>query len=210
MDLRTPDAALSLAQYRRLAPLYDEATWMMEPLRRRAIDRLRLHPGDTVVDVACGTGKSFALIEEQIGPRGRLIGIDHSAEMLEIARRRVERAGWSNVSLVETPAQHARLPAPADALLFVYAHDVLQSVRALECLFAQLRPGARIARAGMKFFPWWLAPLNLLVLAKARGYATALAGFRRPWRLLARHAGGLAVEAAYLGLAYVAHGAAQR
>jgi demethylmenaquinone methyltransferase/2-methoxy-6-polyprenyl-1,4-benzoquinol methylase len=205
--MSTPNPALALAHYRALAPRYDEATWMMEPLRRRAIDRLRLLPGDTVLDVACGTGKSFALIEEQIGPQGRLIGIDQSPDMLAIARARVERAGWRNVQLVESAVERAELPGRADAALFVYAHDVLQSAAALDRLFAQLRPGAHVASAGMKFFPWWLAPLNLLVLAKARGYATALAGFRRPWRRLEHYAGRLAVEPLYGGLAYVAHDA---
>jgi demethylmenaquinone methyltransferase/2-methoxy-6-polyprenyl-1,4-benzoquinol methylase len=41
-----------------------------------------LTAGETVIDVACGTGLTFALIEDLIGPDGRVIGMDLSPEML--------------------------------------------------------------------------------------------------------------------------------
>ena len=44
-------------------------------------------PGDAVLDVACGTGLSFPLLEEAIGPAGRLVGVELSPEMAAIARR---------------------------------------------------------------------------------------------------------------------------
>ncbi|HET8981007.1 MAG TPA: methyltransferase domain-containing protein [Solirubrobacteraceae bacterium] len=90
--------------YRRLARLY-EPTLLERPLnadsRRAAIDGLQLSPGATVVDVACGTGLSFARLHRQIGPSGHLVGIDLIETMLGRARQRVERAGWSNVTLVQ-------------------------------------------------------------------------------------------------------------
>jgi len=204
--MKAPDNALALENYRGLAPAYDEATWMMEPLRRRAVDALRLEPGDVVLDVACGTGKSFALIQEQIGPAGRLIAIDQSPEMLAIARRRVARAGWRNVTLVESAVERARIAEEVDAILFCYAHDVLQSDIALDSVFATARRGCRVASTGMQCFPWWLEPLNLIVWAKARRYATALAGFHRPWRRLRRRVADFALDSAYLGMAYLARG----
>jgi ubiquinone/menaquinone biosynthesis C-methylase UbiE len=69
-----PDAQRARAKYRRLAGGYDRRIVPTAPLRRRAIERLGLASGDTVVDVACGTGVNFPLIEERIGPSGRLIG----------------------------------------------------------------------------------------------------------------------------------------
>lgn len=72
--------------------------------RREAVAQLRLEPGDTVVDMACGTGLNFALIEAGIGQEGLLIGLDFSPGMLSRARRKVERNGWQNARLIQGDA----------------------------------------------------------------------------------------------------------
>jgi arsenite methyltransferase len=200
----TPNHALAIERYRRHAPSYDNTTHRMEPVRQRAIDGLLLKPGDTVLDVACGTGKSFALIETQIGPAGRLIGIDQSPDMLSIAQQRVRNGGWSNVTLIESSMEQAQIPEKVDAILFNYAHDVLQSKPALDNVFASAKYGARIVSAGMRYFPWWLGPLNIVVLIKAYPYATTLQGFNRPWSVLANYVESLSTESMYCGIAYVA------
>lgn len=199
------DHERATAQYRRHAARYDKITRYMESVRRQAIDMLDLRPGDTVLDVACGTGKSFALLQERIGPRGSIIGIDVSAEMLAIARERVQRAGWGNVTLIEAGMEQARMATRIDAVLFVYAHDVLRSRRALDNIFAHAKPNAHVASAGMKYFPWWLAPLNVLVWFKARGFVTTRDGFARPWSLLAEYVDEIEIEPMYGGIAYAAH-----
>jgi arsenite methyltransferase len=193
--------------YRRHAAGYDATTRRTEPNRRRTIARLRLAPGDTVVDVACGTGLSFSILEEAVGPSGRLIGIEQSPEMAAVARRRVEVAGWRNVVLIESAAEEAVIPAPFDAVLFHFAHDVLRSPAALENVFRAARAGARVAAAGMKYLPWWAAPANLYILAKAYPYAANLRGLRRPWSILQeRHAPDLQVESVFWGGGFIAHG----
>ncbi|TMM17197.1 MAG: methyltransferase domain-containing protein, partial [Actinobacteria bacterium] len=75
---------------------------MTRRLRRRAVGRLQLRAGQTVIDVACGTGLTFALLADQIGPDGSLVGIDLSPEMLSQARERVTANGWRNVTLIES------------------------------------------------------------------------------------------------------------
>src|SRR2546422_461099 len=106
-----PDRQLALEQYRRRARRYDRLAPLTLRLRRRAVERLRLGAGQTVIDVACGTGLTFALIEDQIGPDGQLVGIDLSPEMLSQARERVAANGWRNVTLVESAIQEPRVPA---------------------------------------------------------------------------------------------------
>lgn len=54
--------------------------------RRKLIAKLELSPGSTVLDVGCGTGNDFPLIEQAIGSSGRIIGVDYSGRMLERAR----------------------------------------------------------------------------------------------------------------------------
>lgn len=79
-------------------------------LRRAAVDRLGLRAGETVLDLACGPGVNFGLLEERIGSAGRLIGLDHSEEMLDSARDAVRRTGWDNVELVQRDAARLDLP----------------------------------------------------------------------------------------------------
>jgi len=85
-----------LRRYKRLAPVYELALGerlLYARARRQAIQLLRLAPGSTVVDVACGTGLNFPLIQQRIGPSGRLIGVDLTAAMLRRANARVQRSG---------------------------------------------------------------------------------------------------------------------
>jgi ubiquinone/menaquinone biosynthesis C-methylase UbiE len=89
--------------------------------RLRAIQALRLRPGDTVVEIACGTGLNFPLIERAIGLDGRIIGVDLTDAMLAQAQDRIETNGWSNISLVQADAAEFDFPTEADAILSTYA-----------------------------------------------------------------------------------------
>src|SRR6185437_4022629 len=89
--------------------------------RRRAVQALGLRPGDSVVEVACGTGLNFSLIEQAIGPAGRIVGVDLTDAMLAQAQRRIEARRWSNISLVQADAAEFEFPAGVDAILSTYA-----------------------------------------------------------------------------------------
>ena len=193
------------ALYRRIAGSFDLSTAWLEPYRRRAVSQLRLQPGDVVLDVGCGTGMSFEAIQAAIGPTGRLVGIEPSAEMLGNAQARVEDAGWENVTLLEASAEEAAVPWAADAVLFAFTHDVVRSPKALANLLGQVRPGGRLAAAGPKWTA--IAPqLNPIVWQVARQYVTTFEGFRRPWAELERAVPGLSVEEACFGCVYLAWG----
>ena len=202
-----PDPRLAIAKYRRLAAGYDASARRSMELRRRAIGMLALVPGDTVIDVACGTGLSLPLLRQAVGPRGRVVGVEVSPDMLAIARTRC--AGWDNVSLIEAPAEEADLGTKFDAALFNYTHDVLQSPAALERLFSFARPGARVAIAGVKHPPAWLFPLRLYRLLKARPYVTTMSGLDRPWQLIEGYLANLRVRSVMLGTNYLASGSAK-
>lgn len=204
--MRQPDAHRSIRSYRRLAKHYDESCMPVMPIREQAVALLNLQEGDVVVDVASGTGLSFPLLMNAIGPGGQLIAVEHSPEMMAIARQRVQAAGWQNVTLIEGKVEEADVPLLADAVLFHCTHDVLQSPAALALLFKRTRPGARIAVVGAKFTSWWLVPLNLWVMFRARHYLTTYSGLRQPWRYLRRYVPGLVVRPYLQNTGYVAHG----
>jgi arsenite methyltransferase len=175
----------SRAKYARHAAGYDLTCGPTMPIRHRAAAALQLQPGERVLDVGCGTGLSLPLLRQAVGEAGRVWGFDHSPEMLAQARAKVAAAGWTNVEVIESAAQHLRLPEPVDALLFHYTHDILRSPTALDALLALARPGARVAVAGIKYFPRWLEPLNLWVYWKNLGYNGAPGELRTPWDRLA-------------------------
>ncbi|MCZ6506554.1 MAG: methyltransferase domain-containing protein [Acidobacteria bacterium] len=60
-----------------------------------------LEPGETVLDLGSGTGKICFIASQVVGPEGRVIGVDMTPEMLEVARRNAplvaEKTGYVNV-----------------------------------------------------------------------------------------------------------------
>jgi arsenite methyltransferase len=208
-----PDREAALESYRNLAHRYDASCRLIERLRLAAIDALELMPGDTVYDVACGTGAVLPELARRVGEHGRVVGIEQSPDMARMAAARFPKEVLpANVELLVAPVEEARSGATADALLFCYTHDVLQSARALDNLLAQARPGARIAVLGLRLLPWWWgAPINLWKLWSGRRYLTTYRGLRTPWALLVERAEDLRVTKCFhLGTSYLAVGRLRR
>ena len=101
--------------------LYPVPGYPQRAQRLLAVQALGLGPGDSVVDVACGTGLNFPLIEDVIGPGGRIVGVDLTDAMLAQAQDRIEANGWGNVSLVQADAADFDFPAEVDGILSTYA-----------------------------------------------------------------------------------------
>jgi SAM-dependent methyltransferase len=185
------------------AAQYDARTAPFEPYRRRIVDLLPIEPGDVVLDVGCGTGLCFPLLQERIGPRGTIVGVDASRQMLDLAAARAAAQGWDNVELIEAGVDEAELP-PVDHALFCAVHDVLQSAPAVDNVLAAVRPGGGVAAGGGKWAPSWALALNTGVLALHAPYVGDFTGFGRPWALLAERMPGLAVREIAMGGGYVA------
>ncbi|MFB6189766.1 MAG: class I SAM-dependent methyltransferase [Halapricum sp.] len=113
--------------------------------RRQAADALALEPGDTVVEMGCGTGANLPYLRERVGPEGRVVGVDLTRGMLDRARRRVERAGWENVTLVRGDA--ARPPVEqADAVLGSFVVGLLDDPgQIVDRWLDLLTPGGSVA-----------------------------------------------------------------
>lgn len=126
---------------------YDRAIrrWTREMRWRRAmLKALAPHPGETIVDVGCGTG-SFAVMLKTSVPGIHLIGIDPDAEALAIARAKAGAVGVD----IHWEQGFARDigPRSADALvtsLMFHQVPMAEKQAGLTAMHAALRPGGRL------------------------------------------------------------------
>ncbi|MDH6135018.1 SAM-dependent methyltransferase [Kitasatospora sp. MAA4] len=119
-----------------------------------------LRPGDAVLDVGCGPGTITADLAELVGPTGRVVAIDTSAQVLEQAAEYVASRGIGNVEFVVADV-HA-LPGPSGEFDVVHAHQVLQHVGDPVAALREMRrvsaPGGLVAArdadyAAMAWYP---------------------------------------------------------
>lgn len=166
--------------------LYPVPGYPQRSQRSRAVRALDIHAGDTVVDIACGTGLNFRLIEEAIGPSGRIVGVDLTDAMLAHARYRVEAHGWSNVSLVQADAAEFAFPAEVDAILSTYAlTQVPECGKVITHGAAALSGGGRLVVLDLKIpdrTPGWLSTLGVAAVGASASLDEWI--MRRPWETI--------------------------
>jgi len=179
--------------YRKKAKYYDVTSrlypapgYPQRGQRRRAVRTLELRPGARVVDMACGTGLNFPLLQEKVGPEGRIVGVDLTDAMLAQARQRVEANGWSNVSLVQADAAAFDFPGEVDAILSTYALTQVPECREVIAHgAAALSAGGRWVVLDLKIpdnAPRRLAQLGVAAVRPFASIEEWMA--RRPWEAI--------------------------
>jgi arsenite methyltransferase len=204
--MQLTDNELSIRKYQSKAAQYDASSEFTMPLRRRTIGLLNLKPGDVVLDVGAGTGLSYSLLLDAVGTTGLVLAFEQSPDMFKLAQDRVQREGWANVWHQQSSAESIKLPQQVDAILFNYTHDISRTPEAVANIMRFAKPGARIAMAGVKFFPWWTGPLNLLAWAKNRPYNAKAADLWAPWDIVQNYCVQFERESTQCGMGYIAQG----
>jgi ubiquinone/menaquinone biosynthesis C-methylase UbiE len=182
-----------IATYRKKAKHYDVTSrfypvpgYPQRGQRLRAVQALGLRQGDTVVDIACGTGLNFSLLEKVIGPEGRIVGVDLTDAMLAQAQHRIETNGWSNISLVQSDAAEFDFPPEVDAILSTYALSQVP-----ECGDVIAHGAAALSLSGHLVVldlevpgnaPRWLAQLGMAVVRPFASIDEWVV--RRPWEAI--------------------------
>jgi demethylmenaquinone methyltransferase/2-methoxy-6-polyprenyl-1,4-benzoquinol methylase len=179
--------------YRRRAKHYDLTSGLypapgypQRGQRLRAVQALDLRLGDSVIDIACGTGLNFPLLQRIIGPEGRIVGVDLTDAMLAQARHRIETNGWRNISLVQADAAEYDFPNEVDAILSTYAlSQVPECGEVIARGAGALAGGGRWAVLDLKLpdnVPRWVAQLGTAIVRPFASIEQWIA--RRPWDVI--------------------------
>ncbi len=113
---------------------------------RRAVRDMAIQPEDSILDVGSGSGRNACLMAGYISDRGRIVGLDIGAEMLEQARRRCRHL--PNVTMEKQRIEEA-LPYREEfdkAFISFVLHGFVQEDRLciLENVHRALRPGEQL------------------------------------------------------------------
>ncbi len=204
------------ALYRKRAKRYDLVAQLIYPLfgfnvnryRQTTISALALRSGDTVVELCCGTGLNFAYVERIIGPRGKIIGVDLTDAMLDVARTRVGREGWMNVELVQADLAEWQFP---DGVSGIYSTFALALVPEYDMIVERaaraLKPEGRLAVFDFKEpvgWPAWLVRFAAW-LNQPYGVSLELAN-RHPWESIRQHLVETEYKEYYFGALYLCVG----
>lgn len=213
MSLRKQDI---IQIYRKRAKRYDVTANLYyligsrpRKYRKMAVDALGLCPGDTVVEIGCGTGLNFGFLEKPVGPRGKIIGLDLTDAMLERARKRVKKKCWDNVELIRTDAAEYSFPDAVDGILSFFAMCLIPEYDRV------IFNGANALLPGRQFVileprplqkPIWLQKLFLLI---TRPFGASPDDFNQcPWESIERYLRNFSYRKLFFGLVYLARGEA--
>ena len=104
-----------------------------------------LRPGETVLDLGSGAGNDAFIARREVGPGGRVIGVDMTPEMIARARGNAAKLGFANVEF--RLGEIERLPVEASTVDVVISNCVINLVpdkaQAFAEMFRVLRPGGR-------------------------------------------------------------------
>ena len=115
--------------------------------RQKVIDLARLKPGESVLDVGCGTGTLAIAARQRVGRDGKVFGIDASPEMIARAGKKARKAGieieFKNESIEELPFPDGQFDA---VLSTVMLHHLPRKVReaGIREIRRVLKPGGRV------------------------------------------------------------------
>lgn len=211
--LLSPDGVRRL--YDRIAPLYDLATVPYRALGGyrlvdRAIEALRLAPGDIVVELGTGSGYALPGLSAAVGPTGRVVAVDISPRILARARARSQRQGLGNVELVQADIADFRLAEGTTAVLSAFAMEMVPQYDAVIArLLHELPAGGRLAVTGLRDpqdWPEWLIRLGSW-LNRPFGVSEAYR-HHRPWQAVEAHTADATYTDIFGGAVYLATGTA--
>jgi len=201
--------------YRRRAKHYDVTAnlyyligFREQAYRKEAVHALNLQRGDIVVEIGCGTGLNFSLLQNYVGPEGKIIGVDLTDAMLEQARKRVKANEWLNVELVQSAAAEFQFPGKVNGILSTFAITLIPEFdRVIQTGSTSLSPGKKwvVLDFKMPSNRFSLFASLLVFLTKPFGVSMELS-VRHPWESVRKYLKKFSMQEFYMGFVYIASG----
>jgi demethylmenaquinone methyltransferase / 2-methoxy-6-polyprenyl-1,4-benzoquinol methylase len=144
----------------RISPSYDRMNRVMSlgmdgRWREAAVRAARLKPGDPALDVCCGTGDLAIELRRAVGPGGRVVGLDFSEQMLDVARAKSAAVEWTQGDALELPFADGEFAA---ATVGWGVRNLADRELGFREMARVVRPGGRIVCLEMSQPPGWAAP----------------------------------------------------
>ena len=140
----------------------------LAPVLDLVIDRAGLLPGQSVLDIGCGTGASLLAAVDRVGPSGHVTGADISPALLDLAQDRTK--AHANIALQEADAAQDDLTGPYDALISRFGVMFFSDTAgAFAHIRRALKPGARLTMA-----TWAPPPQNPFFMTPAKAAQAVL------------------------------------
>ncbi|PIR87846.1 MAG: hypothetical protein COU10_02410 [Candidatus Harrisonbacteria bacterium CG10_big_fil_rev_8_21_14_0_10_45_28] len=90
-----------------------------------AVEKLTLQKGDSVLEIACGPGYSFASLQDTVGKEGHITAIDYSSAMLKQAQKRKDKNDWNNIDLIQKDARTIDYTKSFDGVISILGLSVV-------------------------------------------------------------------------------------
>lgn len=145
---------LAISYYDKFAKVYDwlsPKAYYHQP-RVFAIQEMNLKAGQTILNIPCGTGQNFEYFQKEMKNSGQIIGVDLSEGMLSKAKKKVQKNGWHNITLLQKDATQINVE---------WVNEAIKSGLQFDSILCDL---------GLSGFPEWEIIIdNLMTLLKPDG-----------------------------------------
>ncbi len=120
--------------------------------RSTLIRNLNISAGSSVLDMACGTGLNFLLLQKTIGPAGRIVGVDNSEKTVNLARNRIAKHNWENMSIYKLDGPDFCQERLFDAALCTFAIEIISPYKeTIKTMIDSVKSKGRIGYIGFKY-----------------------------------------------------------
>ena len=141
------------------AVLYKERANVQRRDGRKFIDEISPKPGDTILDIGCGTGELTAYLAELVGPTGKVIGVDPDCARIKLAQESYQHI--ENLTFVEGCGdKFPDMDLGKYDLVFssTVLHWIFNKEQVFSAVYHSLKPGGKVA--------FFYSPANPLLIMK--------------------------------------------